>query len=310
MIDICLATYNGEEFLCEQMDSILHQTFIDWHLYIRDDGSNDETCSILEEYAKKYIDKITLIKDSKGNIGYTNNFLEIISYTISPYVAFSDQDDIWLPEKLNTLISEMKFLEKKNGIIPIIIHSDFDYLQENKIYKRNKSYDNRLKNNNNTIKILLHQGCLLGCTSMINRSLCNLVKNIPNNKSIGYDIYFLAVSSIVGINIYLPEVLIHHRLHSLNTSSVGRRHSVFVLLNKSIRFKVSSLIPQMLIAKKLIIDFGHLMNSKTYMNLDFISNLNSKSILYRILFVVKNRLISFSLNGLVTFFRFVKKQEV
>ena len=61
MIDICLATYNGELYLREQLDSIINQTFRKWHLYIRDDGSSDNTISIIRDYKKKHKDKISII---------------------------------------------------------------------------------------------------------------------------------------------------------------------------------------------------------------------------------------------------------
>ena len=72
-IDILMATYNGEKYLAEQIDSIISQTYKNWNLLIRDDGSSDSTFKILLEYEKKD-DRIKIVKDEKGNLGIAKNF--------------------------------------------------------------------------------------------------------------------------------------------------------------------------------------------------------------------------------------------
>ena len=93
-IDILMATYNGEKYLREQIDSILNQTFKDFNLIICDDCSKDSTWQILEEYQKKD-SRIKIIKNEK-NLGYNKNFEKLLSFVKSDYFMLSDQDDFWL----------------------------------------------------------------------------------------------------------------------------------------------------------------------------------------------------------------------
>ena len=101
-----MSTYNGGRFLKTQIDSVLSQQGVDVHLVIRDDGSSDETLTILEEYS----DSVTIIKGQ--NCGCSNSFFELLRYAQSNfddtcYFAFSDQDDFWLPDKLITAVNKL-----------------------------------------------------------------------------------------------------------------------------------------------------------------------------------------------------------
>lgn len=96
-ITVILSAYNGEKYIQSQIDSILNQTYDNFILYIRDDGSTDGTRKILKQYSEKD----SRVKVQYGeNIGYVKSFFKMLSEVNSEYIAFSDQDDIWLPEKL------------------------------------------------------------------------------------------------------------------------------------------------------------------------------------------------------------------
>ena len=97
-IDVLLATYNGEKYLKEQIDSILNQTYQNIHLIISDDCSKDETQKILKEYKEKD-DRITVYIQEQ-NLGYIKNFEFLLEKVESDYYMLSDQDDVWLPEKI------------------------------------------------------------------------------------------------------------------------------------------------------------------------------------------------------------------
>src|SRR5437868_15054123 len=102
LISIVLCSYNGERFIKEQIDSILHQTYPNIELIISDDASTDETARILKEY--KGDQKIKLFFQDE-NVGATKNFEFAIKQVRGEFIAFSDQDDIWLPQKLERLYS-------------------------------------------------------------------------------------------------------------------------------------------------------------------------------------------------------------
>lgn len=101
MISIAMTTYNGEKYIREQLDSILAQMENDFEVVICDDASTDLTLSILKEYEKK--DNRFRIYENEKNLGYRENFNKAVSLCKGDFIAFSDQDDIWLPNHLLAL---------------------------------------------------------------------------------------------------------------------------------------------------------------------------------------------------------------
>lgn len=101
MISIAMATYNGEKYLREQLDSILAQTVQDFELIVCDDCSTDLTMQILNEYAER--DSRIKVFENEENLGFKKNFEKVIGLCSGNYIALSDQDDIWLPEHLEVL---------------------------------------------------------------------------------------------------------------------------------------------------------------------------------------------------------------
>jgi len=130
MIDILLAAYNGERFLKQQIDSILAQSNQDWQLLIRDDNSSDSTVNIIKDYTVKYPHKIRLIEDDRGRLGPALNFGKLLEHTDNDYVMFSDQDDVWLPDKIDLTLNTMKDAEEIYPNMPILVHTDLKVVNE------------------------------------------------------------------------------------------------------------------------------------------------------------------------------------
>ena len=105
MISIAMATYNGEEILEKQLDSILLQTIQDFEIVVCDDQSKDSTWNILEQYAKR--DKRFHIYRNEKNLGFKKNFEKAIGLTQGDYIALCDQDDIWYPRHLEILLNNI-----------------------------------------------------------------------------------------------------------------------------------------------------------------------------------------------------------
>ena len=105
-VDVLLATYNGEQYLQEQIESILNQTYTDFRLLISDDGSKDKTIDIVEEYAKKD-DRIIIFKQNE-NMGVVKNFEFLMKQVQSKYFMFSDQDDIWKKDKIEKSVKKIE----------------------------------------------------------------------------------------------------------------------------------------------------------------------------------------------------------
>jgi glycosyltransferase involved in cell wall biosynthesis len=105
-ISIALATYNGAKYLQEQLDSYVAQTLLPDELVVSDDGSTDKTLQIVEEFAKSAPFKVIILPPGP-RLGFADNFMRAISRCTGEFIALSDQDDVWLPDKLCQLMNSM-----------------------------------------------------------------------------------------------------------------------------------------------------------------------------------------------------------
>jgi glycosyltransferase involved in cell wall biosynthesis len=124
-VQVLLATYNGERFLREQIDSILAQTLPGVSILARDDGSNDSTPQILEDYGRRSPDRFRILPTVTPTGSARDNFLALLHASEAPYIAFADQDDVWLPQKLERQMNAMHGLEQRYGTsTPLLVFSD------------------------------------------------------------------------------------------------------------------------------------------------------------------------------------------
>lgn len=131
MIAILMSTYNGARYLAEQLDSILAQTYADWKLTVRDDGSTDDTLRILQQYAKA--DKRISVLTDGENIGACRSFERLLTQCEgAEYYAFCDQDDVWRSDKLALSLDAIQQAEKAHPGKPIVVHTDLQVVDENK----------------------------------------------------------------------------------------------------------------------------------------------------------------------------------
>lgn len=173
MIDILLSTYNGQLYLSQQIESILHQTWADWHLYIRDDGSTDNTAVIIEQYVSAYPKQITWInKQDVHNVGVIKSFQQLLEHSTAPYFMFCDQDDVWLPSKIEHTYQCLKNEENQMGNDkPIVVHTDAKVVDAN-LQVMNPSFFDVLRFPYRIIATNKHYAMLFnyitGCTVMGN----------------------------------------------------------------------------------------------------------------------------------------------
>lgn len=218
-IAVIMATYNGQKYISKQIDSILAQTYSNIVIYIRDDCSNDDTMDILAYYKSKYSDKI-ILNQNKQNLGFVRNFELLLSEVDYDYIALSDQDDIWKPDKLEKQLKAMIEIEKNNPNLAILIHSDLEIinLDGNQIHKSfflKKGYS--LSNKKDLGQILGPCG-VMGNTILMNKNLKNIA--LPFGVNIEFHDYYLAViNEIYGKRITLNEPLVSYRIHYDNTSN-------------------------------------------------------------------------------------------
>ncbi|MFK7602286.1 glycosyltransferase family 2 protein [Deinococcus sp. SM5_A1] len=213
--EVILATYNGELHLRKQLNSILSQ-IQNGVVIIHDDGSSDGTNKIISEYADKY-KCIRVIKGpAQGNA--KENFGFLLEKTSSPYVLFSDQDDIWENNKIERLIKMITFYEGVYGEEkPLLLHSDLSLINEND-YEFSSSfwrYQNLNPEWGDDFNNLLAQNVVTGCTMIINRALINLTLPIPK-EAIMHDYWLALTASGLGHIKYLDEALVKYRQHDSN----------------------------------------------------------------------------------------------
>lgn len=235
MIDILMATYNGEKYLTEQIESIINQTYQDWRLIIADDCSSDSTIKILEKYHAKYPNKISYYQNSKPSGSAKNNFLQLLGQAKSDYVMFSDQDDVWLDDKIEKSIKKIKEIEE--GVETnkaILCFSDLTVV-DNKlnIISYKMSNFQSLNMSRFEFKDLMIQNIVTGCTMIINRALIKKIKlPIDNNKIIMHDWWIALIASRFGTIGYIDNSYILYRQHNNNSVGAKKINSIRYIYNK------------------------------------------------------------------------------
>lgn len=233
-VDILLATCEGEKFLAEQLDSIMTQSYADFRILIRDDASQDKTPHIVQEYAKRFPDKIVFIQ-GKERLGVKANFSKLMEHSSAQYALFSDQDDIWMPKKIEKTLSCMNSLEIKYGNHPFLVHSDLVVVNEQlKILNRSFwKYAHLKPMHEETLNRLLNQNVVTGCTMMANRLMIELAKPIPE-EAFMHDWWMALSAAAFGKIGILHEPTLYYRQHGKNALGASRFGS---LKNLASRFQ-------------------------------------------------------------------------
>lgn len=223
-IDILLATYNGEKYLNEQLESIFAQDFQDFRIVIRDDGSTDHTLDILSKWKGLYPQKIEIIRDDLKNLGPTLNFNQLLQYAQAPYICFSDQDDKWLPEKLSKQLEFIQSIEAEHTDKGVMVFCDLIICDENlEIISTSLIEKDRLDVKAITTNRLLMQNVPYGCATMINLQLLKQITPI-DPRALLHDHWMAIISSLIGVIKFHDEALIYHRIHTSNASRAESEH--------------------------------------------------------------------------------------
>jgi glycosyltransferase involved in cell wall biosynthesis len=208
---VLIACYQGERFLPAQLDSLLNQTFKDFRILARDDGSTDRTKAILEEYSLRYPEKITVLP-SGARLGVVGNFNALLEQANSDIIFFCDQDDIWEDNKVELTL---KAFRTKT---PLLVHTDLQLVDENAISMHRSFWEysqiDPLEGNN--FNRVLVQNHVTGCTMAINKPLRDLAYPIPKD-AIMHDWWISLIASSCGEILALSEKTIRYRQHSSNT---------------------------------------------------------------------------------------------
>lgn len=218
LIDILLATWNGEQYLAEQIESVLAQTWTDWRLLARDDGSSDGTVEILKQYESRYPERIHIIRDGKANLGASGNFSVLMEHSDAEYLMFCDQDDVWLPEKIEMLMGAMAKLENECGRdMPLLVHSDL-IVVDDRLQLIAPSYWHYQKLNpekGRFLNRLLVENVVTGCALVMNRRTKELALPVPTDARM-HDWWIALVAVAFGQISYVERPLVQYRQHGGN----------------------------------------------------------------------------------------------
>ncbi len=220
-VDILISTYNGERFVAEQLESILAQSNREWRILIRDDGSGDRCRDICADYRQKYPERIQLVEDRLGNLGVVRSFGQLLLQSSAPYVMFCDQDDFWLPEKVDIQLQEIRRLEAMQGPgQPIAVFTDALVVDTNlrPVSGSLLRYINRQGDRGRALHRLCVEGNCYGCTMILNRALVRRIGHMPSGV-ISHDWWAGLVAASFGTLAFLGCAPIKHRRHAANVSA-------------------------------------------------------------------------------------------
>ncbi len=217
-VEILLSTFNGEKYLSYQLESLKQQSYRNWRLLVRDDGSSDATPFILEEFAGKYPERVWIIKDGFLHLGLCKSLARLLEHSKAPYILFCDQDDFWHPEKIAKLIAAQTALEAKYPIgTPMLTHCDLEVVDE-KMMPLAKSFWKYQKLNPASVERLgseLMMNAVTGCALLVNRPLLEKALPIPE-QAIMYDWWLALVAAGFGQATWVNESLVRYRQHRKN----------------------------------------------------------------------------------------------
>ena len=228
-IEILLASYNGEAYIREQIDSILNQTDECWHLTVSDDGSMDQTAEILDDYVRRYPNKIARVCSGRKYGHARDHFMWLIQQCEAEYIVPCDQDDFWYGDKIKKFRDLMQRMESTHGAeTPILIFSDQTpadaKLQPlcDSLMKMQKQYTDEID-----WRALVFQNIVTGGACMFNRALAKLACRCEDvSQMIMHDWWLAIVAARFGEVAYLDESTGYYRQHEHNSVGAKKTQSV------------------------------------------------------------------------------------
>lgn len=231
MIDILLATYNGGTFLEEQFKSLKMQTCQEFRVLIRDGGSTDDTLQIIDRYCQEDPQRRVFLGSEKS--GAMKNFSALLQASDAELIMFSDQDDVWLPEKVEKTLSEYRMLSSRNPAdTPILIFSDSRIVSEDldEIAPSMFRYQ-KLQPEKFYLSRMILQNVVSGNTMLMNRALADLALPIPEN-AVMHDHWIALVAAAFGKVGCISEPTVLYRQHRNNVYGAGK-YSLKYFINKA-----------------------------------------------------------------------------
>lgn len=245
MISVCMATYNGEDFIKEQLNSILIQLSLDDEIIISDDGSTDNTLNLINSFSDQ---RIKLLKNPYGS-GVQNNFSNALKATNGEIIFLCDQDDIWDPDKVSIMI---EYLKKYDLVCSdaIMINEAGESLNKSffEIISPKKTFFGNVMRNS-----------FLGCCMAFNKNVLEVALPFPkNNKTLGltngHDWWLGLVGLLFFKTKHIPEKLTFYRRHGKNDSTTSEKSKNSFYVKILLRINIIKQIVRLFFQKNRIVD--------------------------------------------------------
>ncbi len=223
LVSIAMATYNGEKFISEQLDSILSQSHSNLEIIVCDDGSTDSTPDVLQKYSQKD-DRIKLFFNEK-NLGLIKNFEKAISLCQGKYIALSDQDDVWEPKKIELLLAHLSAMHDTGYVFSDAYVVDETLQSKNYTLWESKNFsscaDDFNQHPDKQVKILLKYPIVFGMSMMFKSTLKEFI--FPFSSNFSHDNWISLIGSSTGLRGYaLPQPLVYYRQHKRQMCGVKK----------------------------------------------------------------------------------------
>lgn len=216
---ILMATYNGARYIEEQIRSIQAQSFSNWTLLIRDDGSRDDTRECIARLAQQD-QRVQLVQDQAGNLGVIGNFSALMQRALeqnADAIFFADQDDHWHPDKLSIMLAGMQALERQYGAdIPLLVHCDLAVVDADmQLIAPSFVEFMQLSPRSADLGLLLRQNQVTGCACLVNRAAVQLSFPIASDVLM-HDWWLAQLCAATGKIGFVPQALVQYRQHGGN----------------------------------------------------------------------------------------------
>lgn len=210
-VNILMSTYNGQQFLAEQIRSIQDQSYTDWTLFIRDDGSSDNTKEILKDFERQD-SRIHLIdSDKSDNLGVIKSFHKLVNHDRADYYFFSDQDDVWLPNKLELSLKEAQYYLAD---LPLMVYMDLKVVNQDLEIMTESMVKSQSHHANTELVQELTENTVTGGVAMINHALAEMWQETDD--ILMHDWYLALLASAFGNLVFIDQPGELYRQHSDN----------------------------------------------------------------------------------------------
>lgn len=235
MISVCLATYNGSSFIKEQIDSILPQLGKTDELIVSDDNSDDDTVEVIQSIGDNRIQLVV----SPGFKNPARNFENALNQSKGDIIFLSDQDDIWLPQKVAKFLVELKTAD--------LVLSDFKIV-DTQLNTLNESFIETHKSRNGLINNILRNS-YVGSSIAFNRKILTTALPFPENVPM-HDWWIGLIAEAIGKVSILNEPLLLYRRHSNNASSTSAKSQYSFVQKLKMRISIMAMLANRLYLKK------------------------------------------------------------